>query len=153
MAFIQCSAVHSRLVVYNNKKHLIFHSTIYVCRAFIVCGGGENLWENLVFLAFAALRRASEWAKREREKVEKVKDYGVTSCVARNVNKYNLSEGYRIFWHLWPLFMAFPLNAFSPLDSLLLLPLLLLLPQSASPPSTSSFHQGIISYKIIKLSF
>lgn len=39
--------------------------------------------ENLVFLAFAGLRVE-----------EKVKDYGVTSCVARNVNKYNLSEGY-----------------------------------------------------------
>lgn len=43
---------------------------------------------------------------------KKVKDYGVTSCVAKNVNKYNFSEGYRIFWHLCSLFMAFPLNVF-----------------------------------------
>lgn len=85
-----------------HQRHLILHSAIYVCRAFYCLGE----WQNEIS-GKSCFSRICGGLRRE-----KVKDYGVTSCVARNVNKYNLSEGYRIFWHLWPLFMAFPLNVF-----------------------------------------
>lgn len=92
----------SQLPLLTASKRLHFRSTIYGALVLFIVSRRRR-----------RRRRGKSCSSHLREEA-KVKDYGVTSCVARerNVNKYNLTWRDRIFWHLWTLFIAFPLNAF-----------------------------------------
>lgn len=79
MAIIQCFSCFL-LTDSHRTKHFIFtlRSLYDLYSQCFYCFGLK-----ILFFAFAGRK--------------KVKDYGVTSCVVKNVNKYNFSEGYRTF--------------------------------------------------------